>query len=113
MGFLFEFRDSSFASKLQHLTLDRNSKFEYDLDDDYFTGLLKLNLTSIKIDMADLSEVSDELLANLVNSCKECEITEHYEIIDYNSDDDRPVYSLGVKKIAAIMRSLQHGSNLR
>jgi len=110
----FEFRNSSFASKLQHLTLSHDQGF--DLDDDYVTEFLEMNLTSIKIDLADLSLVSDELLAHLVTSCKKCDITEYYGSINYfrnGEDEHQRDYCLGVKKIAAIIRSLQYGSNLK
>jgi hypothetical protein len=100
------FLDSSFSSKLQHLTLSPH--FIFDLEDEHIKQFLNLNLTSISIENCDLSKVNDYFLAKLVNSCKECVIIEY----DCDSDNDPNIirdddYYLGNKKLAAIVREMQ------
>jgi len=126
----YRFLDFSLSSKLQHLTLtgsktppdDENGAvnddyFKFEIKDEHIQHLLNLELVSIEIKSIDLSKVSDDLLAKLVNSCKKCDITEYYEdyptppnnnFLDLSSDDDDiKKLCLGVKKMTAIFRESQ------
>jgi len=132
----YRFLDTfSLSSKLQHLTLtgsesppDENldvnvDYFKFEVKDEHIQHLLNVGLASIEIKSIDLSKVSDDLLAKLVNSCQHCDITEYYEdyppppnnnFLDLSSDDDdvKQLF-LGVKKITAILRESQEGSKLK
>jgi len=132
----YRFLDSfSLSSKLQHLALtsseappDENlyehvDYFKFELKDEHIHHLMNLGLVSIEIRSIDLSKVSDDLLAKLVNSCQHCDITEYHEdyppppnnnFLDLSSDDDdvKKLF-LGVKKITAILRESQNESKLK
>jgi len=68
--------EGSLSSKLQYLEL---GKFDFNLNDSYFESFMALNISSIEITPdVDLSNVSNELLATLVNNCKEFSIRDNY-----------------------------------
>jgi len=70
--------EGSLSSKLQHLKL---GKFDFNLNDSYFESFMGLNISSIEITPdVDLSNVSIELLATLVNDCKEFSIRDNYTL---------------------------------
>ena len=69
----FQFFKGSLSSKLQHLGLNH---FNFQLNDDHFKNFMNLHLNSITIGPTiNLSLVSGENLAKLVNNCRECEIS--------------------------------------
>jgi len=48
---------------------------QFKLNDGHFKKFLSLHIVEITINNIDLTSVSDELFARLVNSCKECKIS--------------------------------------
>ena len=66
-----KFFEGNLFSKVQHLVLHG---YHFKLNDDHFEKFLSLDIAQITINNIDLTSVSDDLFAKLVNSCKECEI---------------------------------------
>jgi len=71
------FFEGNLFSKVQHLVLREGYRFTlnyFKLNDGHFKKFLSLDITEITINNIDLTDVSDDLFAKLVNSCKECKI---------------------------------------
>jgi len=94
-----KFFELSISSKLQNLVL---SNLGFQLNDGHLENVMNLELTlqEIEIGEIDLSNISEEPLAKLVNTCKEC------SIIDTK-------HSLKLNQVEAIFRRLRPGTKLK
>jgi len=95
-GIFFEL---SISSKLQQLTLHN---FGFQLNDNHFENLINLELECLVIGAVDLSNISEETLAILVNNSKRCKIMN----IGHG-------HSLKLNQFEAIFRRMGTGTNLK
>eukprot|EP00092_Neocalanus_flemingeri_P087057 GFUD01109795.1.p1 GENE.GFUD01109795.1~~GFUD01109795.1.p1 ORF type:complete len:558 (+),score=116.80 GFUD01109795.1:48-1721(+) len=87
-----KFFEGSLSSNLQNLALTDN--FDFQFDDLHFESLLHLELSFLEVGNIDLSNVSDEYVAKLVNNCKECVIEQWSANDSDNSLDQKKIESI-------------------